>query len=361
MTENVFQPDWASPPGETISQVLDEKNISIANFGKAIGLSIRATKDLIKGNLSITTDIAKELQMSIGSTKSFWLKREVEYQEDKNRKSQFLEERKDWVSKFPYSDMSKFGWLKEARKFEEKERELFDYFDVKGLNEWYQKFGGLISEVSFRTSRSFDSQPESVICWLFQAELLSRKNTCSPWNKSLLREQLDSLRSLSRNYDPKVFIPEIEQILKKSGVTLSIIPTPQRCRASGATFFNDSGRPVIVLSFRYLSDDHFWFSLFHEIGHLLLHCKEKLFVELKNDENKDGEEREANEFSGKILIPKEFQEEFGNLSAARWRNIIRFAKKIGVSPGIVVGQLQHKKILNHNQLNKFKTRYKWLS
>jgi Zn-dependent peptidase ImmA (M78 family) len=111
------------------------------------------------------------------------------------------------------------------------------------------------------------------------------------------------------------------------------------------------------LSFRYLSDDQFWFSFFHEAGHLLLHADRGVFIDGLEVGSSD-EEREANEFAGKVLVPEDVQHELLQLQLDH-RAIIRFASRIGVSPGIVVGQLQHRRRITPRQLNALKRRYRW--
>jgi Zn-dependent peptidase ImmA (M78 family) len=132
---------------------------------------------------------------------------------------------------------------------------------------------------------------------------------------------------------------------------------PQGCRASGAVRFLTPTRALIQLSFRYLSDDHFWFTFFHEAGHILLHEKGRLFVEGVAT-NTPREESEANQFAVDTLIPQELRKEFSNLRAHTFE-VIRFASKAGISPGIVVGQLQHLQIIPPNRLNRLKRRFSW--
>jgi Zn-dependent peptidase ImmA (M78 family) len=105
-----------------------------------------------------------------------------------------------------------------------------------------------------------------------------------------------------------------------------------------------------------LSDDHFWFTFFHEAGHLLLHGENGFFLE--GIESSTTAEEEANEFAAQILIPPEFQDELAQLRAKIYE-VSRFARRLGVSPGIVVGQLQHLRKIRHNQLNGLKRRYTW--
>jgi Zn-dependent peptidase ImmA (M78 family) len=112
-----------------------------------------------------------------------------------------------------------------------------------------------------------------------------------------------------------------------------------------------------MLSFRYLSDDHFWFTFFHEAGHLVLHDMNSLFLE-GEDRISTKEEGEANEFSAAVLIPAEFRADLMTLRG-EGREVIRFARRVGVSPGVIVGQLQHLGRVRRNQLNRLKRRFVW--
>ena len=138
---------------------------------------------------------------------------------------------------------------------------------------------------------------------------------------------------------------------------MAIVRAPRGCRASGATRFLSANKALLMLSFRYLSDDHFWFTFFHEGGHLLLHSEKSLFLE-GADMPSSREEEEANDFAARALIPLEFQPLLAGLNADA-RGVIRFARQVGVSPGIVVGQLQHLGRVDRGQLNGLKRRFRW--
>ena len=136
-----------------------------------------------------------------------------------------------------------------------------------------------------------------------------------------------------------------------------IARAPTGCRASGASWFISSDKAVLLLSFRYLREDHFWFTFFHEAGHLLLHGDKGLFLEGFDKNFSSIEEDQANEFAARTLVPVEFVEEMLDLPI-NGREIIRFARKIGISPGIVVGQIQHH-TQKYNQLNNLIRRFEW--
>ncbi len=91
---------------------------------------------------------------------------------------------------------------------------------------------------------------------------------------------------------------------------------------------------MILMSFRHRSDDQFWFTLFHEIGHLLLH-KDATFVDQDDTSDDDQSEREANHFASACLIPLDRVAELEDLNPTR-NSILRFSRSVGVSPGVTV-------------------------
>lgn len=128
---------------------------------------------------------------------------------------------------------------------------------------------------------------------------------------------------------------------------------------------------MIALSFRYYSDDQFWFTFFHEAGHLIRHFEQQLFLEEadSSEEEQDlffGEdhgkidklEDEADQFALDVLIPRAYQERMLNLPPEH-NAYIAFAREVGVAPGIVVGQMQRLGRLPYAWLNKLKRRFKW--
>jgi HTH-type transcriptional regulator / antitoxin HigA len=180
---------------------------------------------------------------------------------------------------------------------------------------------------------------------------------CAPWDPQRFRESLSEVRRLTFAKDPNHFLPALRRLCAATGVALAVVRAPNGCRASGATRFLSPEKAVLLLSFRYLSDDQFWFTFFHEAGHLLLHGQESLFLE-GLDTQSTIQEQEANQFAEQVIIPAEFREAFLALRMEA-RAIVRFAKRVGIAPGIVAGQLQHFHRIPRNHFNGLKRRYKW--
>jgi len=210
----------------------------------------------------------------------------------------------------------------------------------------------------FRTSPSFDSRPASVAAWLREGEIEAATMACGRWDARQFEASLSAVRSVTREKDPNRFVPRLKETCAASGVAVVVVRSPNGCRASGAARFLSTEKALIQLSFRYLSDDQFWFTFFHEAGHLLLHGNRKLFVDGLDGEGEHAE-KEANEFAERVLIPPEVQAALLRLQENDARGVIRFAQRIGVSPGIVVGQLQHHGKVRRDRLNGLKRRFQW--
>lgn len=360
-----FQPGWISPPGVTIADILDEREMSLAEFAQQMEQPLDHAQELLQGSATITVNIAQQLEKVIGASAAFWINREIQYRADFARlqpTSQIVEE-KEWLRDLPVRDMINFGWIDSVRSVPEKVSACLRFFDVPDLGTWRNKFHSELSVAAFRTSPTYDSQPGAVLAWLRQGEIKCAEIQCKSWDAKKFEETLLAIRQLTRVKDPRLFIPELTKLCANCGVAVVIVRAPTGCRASGATRFLSHDKALILLSFRYLSDDQFWFTFFHEAGHLLLHGKDALFLE--DDSEVTGEEEdEANEFAEKVLIPPEYQHAMSQLrlnsrEIRNAREIMKFAKLVGVSPGIIVGQLQHANRIQPSRLNKLKKRFNW--
>jgi len=355
-TNDTFQPNWISVPGDTIIDLLKEKKISVEAFADQAGFTVNFVKSLINGVGDITADIAGTLSKTLGASVDFWLRREFQYREDLIRLSKVSEA--SWFSLLPIKDMVKFGWLKAENS--KNVQALLNYFGVRSINEWHFKYQAEMAQVSFRTSTKHKQQPGAVAAWLRQGEIQTESLVCKDWNAKLFKQSLTEIKKLTRIKDPGEFLPKLIEICAECGVALAIERTPEGCPASGVTKFLTPKRALIMLSFRYLTDDQFWFTFFHEAGHLLLHGKDCVFVEeMSKGRLISEEEKEANDFAAEQLVPAEMRQAMMFVSVYNTKKIIGFAASVGVSAGIIIGQLQHEGKIPHNKFNYYKRRYSW--
>ena len=249
------------------------------------------------------------------------------------------------------------GLKRKAGSKQETLKSFLAFFGVTGPGDWEMRYADFPGDVAFRNSTAFETNRGALAVWLRQGELEAIKVATAKWDADLLRDGIASLRKLSRWKSPSGFVPALRAICAAAGVAIVFVRAPHGCRASGASRFISPHKAMIVLSFRHLSDDHFWFTFFHEIAHLLLHGRDATFVDQEETAN-DEREDEANAFAASALIPLPRHDELISLNP-RMEAVVRFAVSVGVAPGIIVGQMQHFGCIGRDKLNFLKRRYNW--
>ncbi|HLH06601.1 MAG TPA: ImmA/IrrE family metallo-endopeptidase [Terriglobales bacterium] len=353
MATSEFCPNWISAPGDTIKDILRERSLSIAQLAARLEQSDSQVSDLLEGRSTITISLARKLNSALGGSVEFWMARDFQYRE---QSAKLQAQDREWLQDVPLGDMVSFGWVKQIPHPTEELSTALQFFGVRNTSDWHQMYGDVERVFAFRTSPSFDSRPVAVAAWLRQGEIEASKIDCADWSPDGFRQSLASIRKLTREKNPRSFLPRLQGICAEHGVAVAIVRAPTGCRASGATKLSLNRKALLLLSFRYLREDHFWFSFFHEAGHLLLHADKELFLE--GFEKNSPEEKQANEFASEILVPHDRRDEMLNLRLSA-EEIIRFSRRVGVSPGIVVGQLQHHRRIPQNYFHKLIRRYTW--
>ena len=357
--ELCFKPDWVSAPGETIREVLREQGISAEKFCTMLDRPELSIDELFNGQLELTENIAKRLSGVLGGSTKFWLTREAHFREALRHLEFQAEDEvtREWINTIPIRDMAGFGWVRPADSLKEKVGAALRFFGVPNLESWERRYRPVLQCSAMRTSPSFDSDPSAVAVWLRQGEIEASQIRTSEWCSDLFEASLVEIRTLTRHPDPERFLPELVEICAKAGVSLVVLKAPKGCRASGATRFGTDGRPMILLSGRHLSEDHFWFTFFHEAGHLILHGDREFFLDFDSSPSSP-EEVEANSFAHDVLVPEQYRREFFQLRNSL-RDVARFARRVELSAGVVIGQLQHCEVLKRSWLNTAKRRYAW--
>ena len=157
-----------------------------------------------------------------------------------------------------------------------------------------------------------------------------------------------------------MFVPRAIDLCRAAGVALIFVPEVPGTRAHGATRWLTPSKAILQLSLRGKTDDFLWFTFFHETAHILKHGKRDIFIEAPDgttDQETRRKEHEADTFASDFLIPKHALNEFRQQSRFNTHTIQRFATQLGIAPGIVVGRLQHEKLLPFAHLNVLKRRF----
>ena len=362
--QNQYTPDYVSPPGETLQEILEEQGMTQAELAERTGRPKKTINEIINGKAAITPETALQLERVLNIPASFWNNREQQYREALARQEEQkrLQEQITWLDKIPLKHMIELGWIKHFQNKVEQLRETLNFFGVASPKQWEEIWSN--SDTDFRKSQVFQSEPGAVAAWLRKGEIGASEINCATYNARKFEETLLQIRALTLE-SPEIFQKEVVRLCAGSGVAVVFVPQLPKTRTSGATRWLNPNKALIQLSLRYKTDDHLWFAFFHEAGHILLHGKRNTFLEGKkfvlSTENQEKEE-EANKFAADILIPpKELQHFLASGQQCKKVGIEQFATKIGIAPGIVVGRLQHDKVLQRSHCNELKRKFEWAS
>lgn len=356
MNDTGLAPRWASAPGATIKRALDQKGLALDDFAARCGLDHSQAEALLVGEAPITLSLARELAGVVGGSPTFWLTREAQFLEDRARV-----EADRWSQDMPITQMVGLGWIAEPQSWQERISECMGFFGVETVTQWDERYRQQLQLTRYRTSPTYDLDAGATTAWLRAAErIVNAREPLGQYNAEAFANQLRSLRRLTRERDPLKFVPELERACADCGVAFVVVRAPVGCPVSGATR-RYGANPLIQLSARYLTDDHFWFTFFHEAGHVLLHDVDDVFVDVLDEEDGEGQEQEANDFASHLLLVVDPGSDAAELSGRRWshREALREAVELGISPGVLVGQLQHRQIVPRGHLNGLKRRFAW--
>jgi len=355
--QNEYSPSEVSPPGETLRELLSEKGISQADLAKRMGRPIKTISEIIHGKTSITPVTALELELVLGTPADFWIARERDFRTHLARLAQLKRLKEDiaWAKRFPLRDMMKYKFIPESNDPAMLVKNLLEFFGVASARQWKKKFASY--QVAYRKTAAFDADKYALSAWLRAGVARAERRQLGSFSRDAFLEVLKQARLMTLQ-PPESFVSELIDQCAETGVVFTLVPELPRSRASGATMWLAPDRALIQLSLRYKTDDHLWFTFFHEAAHVLFHQKRVIFLEGSRQSGK--EEEEANRWAADFLIPSA---EYETLKAKQMysKDFIRsFASELGISPGIVVGRLQHDRLLSITHCNGLKRRFRWV-
>ena len=354
--EQEFTPDWFSKPGDSLRTLMLRRGLTAQDVAKHLHGGMTTLRSLLDGTGSIDKLHAGVLAKHLGGTASFWLKRQVNYEVALERAVDraIATEGDDWLL-LPVPGEKPRGRLSAEKRRSEVRRRL-TFFSVGTMKAWDARYGRICTDTLYRKSEAITSDDASILMWLRCGELGADLVSTNSWNPGNLQDRLDEIRKLSKVKGPELFLPKLKALCSEAGVAVVAKRAPHGCPASGASRMVAPDKAMILLSFRGLSDDKFWFTVFHEIGHLLLHDA-RTFIDVDMD-GLDEAERQANNFASRCIVPERNAEEFEQLEPVK-EEVVRFSVRVGVSPGLTVGQMQHRAMIRQDQLNYLKRHWKW--
>lgn len=348
-----FNPDYAIPPGETLSEVLESMGMTQKECAIRTGLTEQSLVRIISGEQPITHETANRLEMVTKVPARFWNNLESQFREKliELKEKEQLNKQLKWLEQIPYKTLITRKLIKKCEDMASQLKEVLKFFGVSSVDAWKELWEN--PQVAARRSKCFESCPGATSAWLRQGELIAQRITCAPFDKNKLKSMLPELRKLSLK-DPEIFSEELVSLCASCGVAFALVPKMDKVPWNGATKWLNKEKVMIVLSLRGKYEDIFWFSLFHELGHVLNDGKKDIFI---NDGSKEDErELKANIFAANKLIPEKFNKKIINFSSNE--EFIKLAKELEISPGIIVGRYQHL-TRKWNKFKNLKKKFEW--
>lgn len=338
----------ATPPGATIREQLEDRGMTQKEFALRMDLSEKHISKLINGEVHLTQDVALRLECVLGISAGFWNNLEAIYREKLARvqSENAMEQEVELARQFPYGEMVNHGWITPTRSPEERVKYLRSYFGVAKLGALENL---MVPGIAYRRTEIREKSNYALAVWAQQARIRARETSVAAIDGMKLQALLPEIRAMTLEA-PECFCGKLQAMMAQCGIALVFLPHMKGSFLHGATFM-DGNRIVMGLTVRGKDADRFWFSLFHEIAHIL-----KGHVGKVND-SADSDEQEADAFAAEVLIPASALLAFCAENDFSENAIVDFARRMGIHPGIVVGRLQKENVLEFSQMNHLKQRY----
>lgn len=349
---NSFKPMIAIPPGETIKENMEFLGMSQKELAVRIGITEKHLSNILNGKAAITYDTALNLESVLGPSAEFWIELESGYQLDKARleKENELAIDLNVLKDIKYNEMSKRGWIRNTSIRAERVINCREFFGVANLS--------LIprtAAVMFRKNEIGDETNLNILAWLREAELQGMKVETDDFDKNKLRKFIPKFRELTLE-SANEFYPKIKKLCAECGVALVLVEDLPGNGICGATIWRN-GKAILALTVRGKRADIFWFTLFHELAHIINHKKEQ--CDINFDDKSSKIEKEANDIARDYLIPNHLYNEFVEKYDVNSKlDIIKYSKMIGIAPSILTGRLMFDGYISYDQFSELRPSFK---
>ncbi len=348
---NARVPAEVFPPGEFLREELDARDWSQQELADILDRPPRLISELIAGKRAITPETATGLGEAFGTSPDYWMNLESQFQLSKVAvPNQKVARKARLYTRFPVREMLRRGWVRASESVEVLEQQFCEFFDIPEI-----EVAPRLSHNAKKTHASIDATPLQ-LAWLFRVRAIAAQQVVPAYSKAKLLTAIEKLRAL-------VLAPEevrnVSRILAEAGVRLAFVESLSGSKLDGACFWLDDSRPVIGLTLRFDRIDNFWFVLRHEIEHVLQEdgkAESQAVIDTDVGVSKDELpecERRANAAGADFCVSTTELDDFIIRVQPYFseEKVLRFAQRIRVHPGLVVGQLQ-RRLDRHDFLRK---------
>lgn len=341
-----YNPNFTIHPGRTLEENLEFLKMSQVELSLRAGISEKHISQIINGESPITPETAIKLERTIGISAGFWNSLQGNYDVACSRivAEKRNEQEVEIAKKYNYNELVSFNLVPDVLDWIERVKNLLTLFKVDSL-----RYIPQIEKIAFRQS-SGKIDDNSLFAWLRFGEIESEKIKANKFEETKLKQSLVELKKLT--FLPKGFYKTLQDTCAGCGVIVVYTPYFKKTKVNGAVrWLGDN--PLIQLNSRGAYSDTFWFTFFHEVGHILLHGKKGKFVDFDGDV-KNEKEKEADKFAANILIPEDKYKALISKKTLTVAEAKAFADSLGVDFGVLVGRFAHDGLLSWPKAQMFR-------
>lgn len=350
MANAVFRPNYLVHPGAVLAEYLDVAGMSQAELAARCDRPTKTISEIIHGKASITPETAIQLERVLGASAVLWNNLQANHDLRKAALEQdaALTKKAAWAKQFPLAAMRKLGWIERTGTGAQEVESLLRYFGVASPDAYDKRWRDV--PVAFRRSSRFAADPAALQAWLRRGEQVATSVEAAPFDAHRVRSVVKSVAAWTV-LPFEQGLRAAQEAFANAGVALVVVPSVPKTSVSGAARWLSKDRALIQLSLRFKTADHAWFTLLHEVGHIVLHGKREMFVDDSNSASGSvQQEREADAFASDALISADALAAFVAGGRFDARSVAEFAAEVGVGVGIVVGRLHHDGWVGHREL-----------
>lgn len=327
-------------PGDTIREELEYLGWEQKDLAEVMGRTPKNISQLITNKAPVTYETACQLSKVFKQSVQFWLNLDANYRQRLQESAKVVEtEAKALIYRYmPVRELRNYVDL--PRKTELLVAAVKRFWGLEELD-----FGFLEAEaqVCFRKSEAYRNNfnPYYALSWL----QLARHSLTG--HRPRVAYKADRLAVVAENLPAYTMKPggiaSFIEDLNRCGVAFLQLDHFPQTYVDGASFF-DNGRPVIAYTARHDRNDNFWFTMAHELGHLLLHAEDQgsVFIDsLDHLDLTDSREKEADTFAENLLMSARILDAFKGVKRPSEVRVKSVANALGLHPALVAGCLQH--------------------
>jgi HTH-type transcriptional regulator/antitoxin HigA len=327
-------------PGDVLREELEARNWTQTELAEIIGRPVRLINEIIAGKKAITPETAIQLGQSLGTGAELWMNLESQFQLSKVQVADNLIARRAALyNRFPVREMVKRGWVTFSKNIDVLEQQFLEFFGIRHLDD----------TLSFcHAARKTDAEAVTTslqLAWLRRCRQVASELLTPAYSEVSLRKVLLRLSALRSAPEETRHVP---RLLDECGVRFVVVEPIAGTKIDGACFWLNEDQPVVAMTLRMDRIDNFFFVLRHELEHVLQrHGRDRDYIldqeiESVPADQVSEEERVANHAAAEFCVDQMEVKGFIARVAPFFKEdrVLLFAQRLGVHPGLIVGQLQ---------------------